>query len=113
MAVRETQPAVMETFQILCSLSGIALGVFRDHGDGFPVQNTRRNRHCTARTIQSTPGSVQSVWCPTTALGTWVMKWRGNVMITGNTRATSKALAQALRWIPVLAGYSGTPFEEM
>ena len=29
------------------------------------------------------------------------------------TRATSKALAQALRWIPVLAGYSGTPYEEM
>ncbi len=29
------------------------------------------------------------------------------------TRSTSKALAQALRWIPVLAGYSGTPYEEM
>lgn len=29
------------------------------------------------------------------------------------TRATSKALAQVLRWIPVLAGYSGTPYEEM
>lgn len=29
------------------------------------------------------------------------------------TRATSKAIAQVLRWIPVLAGYSGTPAEEM
>jgi hypothetical protein len=29
------------------------------------------------------------------------------------TRATSKALGQALRWIVVLAGYSGTPAEEM
>lgn len=29
------------------------------------------------------------------------------------TRATSKAIAQILRWIPVLAGYSGTPAEEM
>ena len=34
-------------------------------------------------------------------------------MSMAQTRATSKALAQALRWIPVLAGYSGTPFEEM
>ena len=29
------------------------------------------------------------------------------------TRAVSKALGQCLRWIPVLAGYSGTPAEEM
>jgi hypothetical protein len=29
------------------------------------------------------------------------------------TRAVSKALGQALRWIVVLAGYSGTPAEEM
>jgi hypothetical protein len=29
------------------------------------------------------------------------------------TRATSKALAQHLRWIAVLGGYSGTPAEEM
>jgi hypothetical protein len=29
------------------------------------------------------------------------------------TRAVSKALGQVLRWIPVLAGYSGTPYEEM
>jgi hypothetical protein len=34
-------------------------------------------------------------------------------MSMAQTRATSKALAQVLRWIPVLAGYSGTPFEEM
>lgn len=29
------------------------------------------------------------------------------------TRATSRAIAQILRWIPVLAGYSGTPAEEV
>lgn len=29
------------------------------------------------------------------------------------TRAASKALAQVLRWIPILAGYEGTPYEEM
>ncbi len=29
------------------------------------------------------------------------------------TRATSKALSSVLRWIVTMAGYSGTPFEEM
>ena len=29
------------------------------------------------------------------------------------TRAMSRALASVFRWIPVLAGYSGTPYEEM
>ena len=29
------------------------------------------------------------------------------------TRATSKALGQVLRWVPELAGYAGTPAEEM
>ena len=35
------------------------------------------------------------------------------VMSMAQTRATSKAIGQVLRWIPVLAGYSGTPAEEM
>jgi len=46
----------------------------------------------------------------------WMEHGRQNrhaCMSMAQTRATSKALAQALRWIPVLAGYSGTPFEEM
>ena len=46
----------------------------------------------------------------------WLEHGRPNrhaAMSMAQTRATSKALAQALRWIPVLAGYSGTPFEEM
>lgn len=46
----------------------------------------------------------------------WIEYGRQNrhaCMSMAQTRATSKALAQALRWIPVLAGYSGTPFEEM
>ena len=46
----------------------------------------------------------------------WIEHGRQNrhaCMSMAQTRATSKALAQALRWIPVLAGYSGTPFEEM
>lgn len=46
----------------------------------------------------------------------WIEHGRPNrhaCLSMSQTRATSKALAQALRWIPVLAGYSGTPYEEM
>lgn len=34
-------------------------------------------------------------------------------MSMAQTRSASKALAQCLRWIPAIAGYSGTPAEEM
>jgi hypothetical protein len=38
---------------------------------------------------------------------------RHAVLSMAQTRATSKALGQILRWLPVLAGFSGTPAEEM
>lgn len=38
---------------------------------------------------------------------------RHAVMSMAQTRATSKCLGQVLRFIPVMAGFSGTPFEEM
>jgi hypothetical protein len=42
-------------------------------------------------------------------------RWKDQhaVMSMAQTRATSKGIGQILRWIPVLAGYSGTPAEEM
>ncbi|MHC4066971.1 MAG: hypothetical protein ACYSUI_21045 [Planctomycetota bacterium] len=38
---------------------------------------------------------------------------RHAVLSMAQTRSTSKALGQILRWLPVLAGFSGTPAEEM
>jgi len=38
---------------------------------------------------------------------------RHAVLSMSQTRATSKSLGQILRWLPVLAGFSGTPAEEM
>lgn len=38
---------------------------------------------------------------------------RHAILSMAQTRAASKALAQVLRWIPVMAGYAGTPAEEM
>lgn len=40
----------------------------------------------------------------------WTEKHAAKSM--AQTRGTSKAIAQILRWIPILAGYSGTPAEE-
>lgn len=43
--------------------------------------------------------------------------WKGkdtfSIRSMAQTRATVKALSARLRWIPVLAGYAGTPAEEM
>jgi hypothetical protein len=43
----------------------------------------------------------------------WRTAERHAIKSMAQTRATSKALGQVLRWIPELAGYSGTPAEEM
>jgi hypothetical protein len=47
--------------------------------------------------------------------GSTYERWteRHAVKSMAQTRATSKAIGQVLRWIPVLAGFSGTPYEEM
>lgn len=43
----------------------------------------------------------------------WKSKDDFQLRSMAQTRALSKALSARLRWIPVLAGYSGTPAEEM
>lgn len=44
-------------------------------------------------------------------------RWRDRPLFQlrsmAQTRACAKALSQVLRWVPVLAGYAGTPAEEM
>lgn len=82
--------AVMETFQILATLQGNALGrVWRDRGQS--VQTMRVGRHVESHLLRQTPLEPIEVWCPTTDLGTWVMRFEGQVSITGNTRATNRA----------------------
>ena len=110
-------PATMETFRVLATLEGCALGSLSGftnvNGGWQPTQTLRANRMTTARSLRVEQLDPEPVWCPTTPLGTWVMELDGNVTITGNTRATSKALASPLRFVVTLAGYEGTPAEEM
>lgn len=109
--------ATMETVRVLATLEGIALGTvsgFANVNGGWqPTQTLRANRMTSARSLRAEHLAPEPVWCPTTKHGTWVMELDGNVSITGNTRATSKALASVLRFVATLAGFQGTPAEEM
>lgn len=84
---------VLEAFQILCVLEGRALGRPRSGPEpGFVRQAVRANRVVHLDHVQVGEGPTSDVWCPTTDFGTWVMRWHGNVTITGNT-ATVMALS--------------------
>jgi hypothetical protein len=39
-------------------------------------------------------GLVEDVWCPTTELGTWTMRWQGQILLTGNTIGPGKSQGQ-------------------
>jgi len=109
----QKSPHVLETFQILALMSGRALGLPNVDSTGFVRQVMRVNRFLQTYAIRKENAGIEDVWCPTTSLGTWIMRLDNQVMITGNTRAQSKALASCFRWVAILAKYSGTPAEEM
>ncbi len=102
--------SVMDCFLILCALQGIATG---RKSTSFPRYSARANPVAHNKWVQRSKAGSQDVWCPTTELGTWVMRQGGMVSITGNTRATGKACRLAFSWIMKLAGYEPTPAEEM
>lgn len=45
---------------------------------------TIKDRHCYTRVLQIADAGEEEVWCPTTALGTWIMRQDGQIAITGN-----------------------------
>jgi hypothetical protein len=105
--------ATYETFQVLCTLEGVALGRQHARDDVQFCQATRRHRVLVRNAILVSQTDAEPTWCPTTSLGTWVMRQNGQVLITGNTRANAKALRNVLSRIVVLAGYKPTPAEEL
>lgn len=108
-------PAVMESFQILAALEGRGLGRFQLQGGDvqMPRQTLRSNRYIQLRAVKQEDAGRMDVWCPTTAFGTWVMRQNGNVSITGNTRSCSKVYSNLLKFVARMAGFAGTPAEEM
>src|SRR5205823_3692179 len=73
---------VMDAFQILATLNGLALGKMTGfqmvNGNWMPTQTLRINRVVSVGSLKIDPAETQSVWCPTTPLGTWVMRLEGN-----------------------------------
>lgn len=105
-------PESVETFLILCALEGIPLG--RQHArDDLTFYTMRRHRSILVKALNREDGGREAVWCPTTVHGTWVMRQNGQVTITGNTRAISKAMRGPVGWVMSLAGYEPCPAEEV
>lgn len=105
-------PAAVEAFQVLCALEGVPLG--RQHArEDLTFYSMRRHRAVQVLRLKWEDGGTEPVWCPTTVHGTWVMRQKGQVTITGNTRAISKALRLPLGFVMTLAGYDPCPEEEM
>ena len=86
--------AVFEAFQLLATLEGQALGkLASDSAKTISVQKLKSRRHvCVSQLNREEVGNMP-VWCPTTKYGTWVMRQKGAVTITGNTGSVGRALA--------------------
>jgi hypothetical protein len=106
---------VRQVFQILCAMEGIGLG--RSQMDKEQPRQTFRARpeiHTPSLVLNQSSAS-EPVWCPTTSLGTWVMRDAGMVTLTGNTRGLSRVCRSAFAHVVVMmnAGLETTPAEEM
>jgi hypothetical protein len=78
--------AVRDTFQLLCTLEGVALGTEMPAKDSRAVdQGQRFSRYVDGSKLRCTPEFPERVWCPTTDYGTWVARLDGQVFITGNS----------------------------
>jgi len=77
---------IIDSFQILCALEGIATGREKPRL-GIIYLRKKKTRHVAGAFLRMELMEEQPAWCPTTPLGTWVMRQNGQVMITGNTKA--------------------------
>lgn len=86
---------VLDAFQMLATLEGKALGLARKNSV-VVEQAIRDRRHVNGPNLAISAVNEEPVWCPTTPLGTWVMRLDGQVTITGNTKAKSRAIRRIL-----------------
>lgn len=85
---QKAKAGVMDAFQILATLEGIALGkMARSSVGDVPLQRLKKRRYLCASQLSLESIQPQAAWCPTTAFGTWIIRQDGRVMITGCTVA--------------------------
>ena len=84
---------VLECFQILCTLNGIALSqvktrIFTKSTQPFyQLRKLSYTKICKGYLVEGETRNAD-VWCPTTIYGTWIMRGpTGQISITGNTKA--------------------------
>jgi hypothetical protein len=93
---------VMEAFELLATLEGIALGKLRLSTTGeLPIRTLRRQTQTWAKHLKVNATPPRPVWCPTTAFGTWMVRWKDTICITGNSDAFKRAAVQwgVGRWL--------------
>jgi hypothetical protein len=79
----EKNKPVLEAFQILCVLTGRAANLSPSHDPkGCYV---RRRTHYRVQYGVDRVKYTGKIWCPVTPNGTWVMRNKGAVVVTGNT----------------------------
>lgn len=84
---------IVECFQILCTLNGIALSktkvrLFSNSTQPFYQVKMLSYTSIVKKYLQSGEEYISDVWCPTTENGTWIMRSpEGQIAITGNTKA--------------------------
>jgi hypothetical protein len=90
---KKRKPGVMDAFEVLATLEGIALGTLHssDAPGHVPLRTLRHNSHTWNKCIEVAPATPESVWCPTTGLGTWVTRWQGQITLTGNSDSLKRA----------------------
>jgi len=83
---------VNDAFALACFMEGVAVG--RRSTVGTKINGDEkvccrstmlRKRMRMAMSMRVGDRSTEDVWCPTTALGTWVMRQGGTITITGNS----------------------------
>lgn len=94
---KKRKPGVMEAWQILCTLEGVALGKLGMSSVGeVPQQQMLSYDYVAGSNLSLVPDGDEAVWCPTTKHGTWVMRQGGRISITGNTKAKRRVTMSIL-----------------
>lgn len=94
---KKRKPGVMDAWQILCTLEGIALGKMGTSSVGdVPVQQMLSYNYVAGNNLTLTDAGHEAVWCPTTKHGTWVTRQSGRISITGNTKAKRRVTLSIL-----------------
>ena len=78
-------PVVVETFVNLCTMEGLRLGRSRPKPNGVWTPRILTRKEPTTYDMRFTSDGVESVWCPETDFGTWVMRQGDQICITGNS----------------------------